>query len=244
MHAQMWADRLRDEPRFETPWTSSGRTRSASSRRSSALRSRSASSPRLQVDAGRARRALRRAARALGGDDDGAPLASRVRRGDRRPQVWEALAEIPDPEIPVISLVELGVVTRRRRSTADNVRVEFTPTFLGCPALEVMRDAMAEQGARARRRAATSTSSRTTRGRPTRSRRRAARSCARRASPRRRRATAQPPTARPARSRRLPLPVLRLDRHEAREPLRPDAVPLACATATRCRQPFEQFKTI
>ena len=57
-------------------------------------------------------------------------------------QVWEALAEIPDPEIPVISIVELGVV---RDVVVENgsVRVEFTPTFLGCPALEVMRDQMA-----------------------------------------------------------------------------------------------------
>ena len=58
--------------------------------------------------------------------------------------VWEAFAAIPDPEIPVISLVDLGVV-RDVAVDGDNVRVEFTPTFLGCPALEVMRDAMAEK---------------------------------------------------------------------------------------------------
>jgi ring-1,2-phenylacetyl-CoA epoxidase subunit PaaD len=59
-------------------------------------------------------------------------------------QVWDALAEIPDPEIPVISLVDLGVI---RDVVVENgrVRVEFTPTFLGCPALEMMRDAMAER---------------------------------------------------------------------------------------------------
>jgi ring-1,2-phenylacetyl-CoA epoxidase subunit PaaD len=57
-------------------------------------------------------------------------------------QVWDALAEIPDPEIPVISLVDLGVI-RSVDVSRDRVRVEFTPTFLGCPALEVMRDAMA-----------------------------------------------------------------------------------------------------
>jgi ring-1,2-phenylacetyl-CoA epoxidase subunit PaaD len=57
-------------------------------------------------------------------------------------QVWNALAEIPDPEIPVISLVDLGVI-RSVDVSRDQVRVEFTPTFLGCPALEVMRDAMA-----------------------------------------------------------------------------------------------------
>jgi ring-1,2-phenylacetyl-CoA epoxidase subunit PaaD len=57
-------------------------------------------------------------------------------------EVWEALGEIPDPEIPVISLVELGVV-RDVEVQNGRVRVDFTPTFLGCPALEVMRDAMA-----------------------------------------------------------------------------------------------------
>ena len=59
-------------------------------------------------------------------------------------QVWRALEEIPDPEIPVISLVDLGVI---RSVDVDNghVRIEFTPTFLGCPALEVMKRAMEEK---------------------------------------------------------------------------------------------------
>ena len=56
-------------------------------------------------------------------------------------RVWDALAEIEDPEIPVISVVDLGVV-RDVTVEGDRVHVEFTPTFLGCPALEVMRDAM------------------------------------------------------------------------------------------------------
>jgi len=59
-------------------------------------------------------------------------------------QVWEALAEIPDPEIPVISLVDLGVI-KSVDVSEQRVRIEFTPTFLGCPALEVMRDAMTER---------------------------------------------------------------------------------------------------
>jgi ring-1,2-phenylacetyl-CoA epoxidase subunit PaaD len=56
--------------------------------------------------------------------------------------VWEALAEVEDPEIPVISIVDLGVV-RDVTVDGDRVHVAFTPTFLGCPALEVMRDQMA-----------------------------------------------------------------------------------------------------
>jgi len=58
--------------------------------------------------------------------------------------VWDALAELADPEIPVISLVDLGVI-RSVDASADQVRIEFTPTFLGCPALEVMKGAIEER---------------------------------------------------------------------------------------------------
>jgi ring-1,2-phenylacetyl-CoA epoxidase subunit PaaD len=67
-------------------------------------------------------------------------------------RVWQALAEIPDPEIPVISIVDLGVV---KDVAVDDARVhiEFTPTFMGCPALDVMKAEMerkvAELGAEA-----------------------------------------------------------------------------------------------
>jgi ring-1,2-phenylacetyl-CoA epoxidase subunit PaaD len=58
-------------------------------------------------------------------------------------QVWDAFEAISDPEIPVISLVDLGVI--RSVDVLDGqVRVEFTPTFLGCPALEVMKRALEE----------------------------------------------------------------------------------------------------
>jgi len=55
--------------------------------------------------------------------------------------IWAALAEIPDPEIPVVSLVDLGVV-RNVALEDGRVRVDFTPTFLGCPALEAMKLAL------------------------------------------------------------------------------------------------------
>ncbi len=61
-----------------------------------------------------------------------------------REEVWTALARVPDPEIPVVSLVDLGVI-RDVTIESNRVRVEFTPTFMGCPALEVMRDRMAEK---------------------------------------------------------------------------------------------------
>ena len=59
-------------------------------------------------------------------------------------QVWAAIGEIADPEIPVISLVDLGVI-RDVDVDGERVRIEFTPTFLGCPALEVMKRAIEEK---------------------------------------------------------------------------------------------------
>jgi ring-1,2-phenylacetyl-CoA epoxidase subunit PaaD len=57
--------------------------------------------------------------------------ASRVEIVER---VWNALRDVPDPEIPVISIVELGVV-RSVDLEADGVRVCITPTYSGCPAM-------------------------------------------------------------------------------------------------------------
>lgn len=51
--------------------------------------------------------------------------------------VWEALEDIKDPEIPVLSIVELGVV-RSVSVNDDQVLVEITPTFSACPAYHVM----------------------------------------------------------------------------------------------------------
>jgi ring-1,2-phenylacetyl-CoA epoxidase subunit PaaD len=59
-------------------------------------------------------------------------------------EIWEALADVPDPEIPVVSVVDLGVV-RSVRIEGGRVQVEFTPTFLGCPALEAMQTAMTQR---------------------------------------------------------------------------------------------------
>ena len=56
-------------------------------------------------------------------------------------QVWRAFEEIPDPEIPVVSLVDLGVI-RSVDVSGGHVHVELTPTFLGCPALEAMKRAL------------------------------------------------------------------------------------------------------
>lgn len=51
--------------------------------------------------------------------------------------VWEALEQVRDPEIPVISLVDLGII-RDVRVIEGNIEVDMIPTFAGCPALDVM----------------------------------------------------------------------------------------------------------
>ena len=58
--------------------------------------------------------------------------------------VWAALAEIPDPEIPSISVVDLGIV-HRVEVTDDRISVQLLPTFTGCPALEAIRAAVEER---------------------------------------------------------------------------------------------------
>lgn len=51
-------------------------------------------------------------------------------------QVWGWLEQIPDPEIPVISIVELGVV-RKVELNKDEAIISITPTYTGCPAMNV-----------------------------------------------------------------------------------------------------------
>jgi ring-1,2-phenylacetyl-CoA epoxidase subunit PaaD len=61
-----------------------------------------------------------------------------------REAVWEALAEVPDPEIPVLSVVDLGLV-HAVELDGERLRVELLPTFVGCPALELIRASVAER---------------------------------------------------------------------------------------------------
>lgn len=53
-------------------------------------------------------------------------------------EVWSLLESIKDPEIPVVSVVELGLI-RSVDLSGSKIRIGFTPTFSGCPALEMMR---------------------------------------------------------------------------------------------------------
>ena len=70
--------------------------------------------------------------------------------GDPREAViWAALDEVPDPEIPTISVVELGVIGgfgfEAIGEGRERLTVELLPTFVGCPAIEVMRETVGER---------------------------------------------------------------------------------------------------
>jgi ring-1,2-phenylacetyl-CoA epoxidase subunit PaaD len=55
-----------------------------------------------------------------------------------RNDVYAWLEEVKDPEIPVLSLVDLGVITNVVVD-GSNVKIEMTPTFVGCPAMDIMK---------------------------------------------------------------------------------------------------------
>lgn len=63
--------------------------------------------------------------------------------------IWAALHEVMDPEIPVVSLVDMGIV-RAVWQNSNTVTVTLTPTFSGCPALlemkNLIRDKLTELG--------------------------------------------------------------------------------------------------
>ncbi len=60
------------------------------------------------------------------------PIDQKISRQD----VWEALSEIPDPEIPAINICELGMV--RNVDLSNGVEVIITPTYTGCPAMKMI----------------------------------------------------------------------------------------------------------
>jgi ring-1,2-phenylacetyl-CoA epoxidase subunit PaaD len=62
-------------------------------------------------------------------------------------QLWEWLAEVPDPEIPVVSVVDLGIVRDVAWSDEDPEAaiITVTPTYSGCPATDVIGQQIREQ---------------------------------------------------------------------------------------------------
>lgn len=58
-------------------------------------------------------------------------------------EILELLSKIPDPEIPVITIAELGVI-RDAIIDGENVEIKITPTYSGCPAMKRMEDDIVE----------------------------------------------------------------------------------------------------
>lgn len=53
--------------------------------------------------------------------------------------IWKVLESVKDPELPVVSLVEMGIIRQVDVQPDGNVIVTITPTFSGCPALHTMK---------------------------------------------------------------------------------------------------------
>lgn len=66
---------------------------------------------------------------------------SKSSNDNRAQQIWTWLAEVPDPEIPVLSVLDLGIV-RDVLIGADGVEVSVAPTYSGCPATEVIEQSI------------------------------------------------------------------------------------------------------
>jgi ring-1,2-phenylacetyl-CoA epoxidase subunit PaaD len=57
---------------------------------------------------------------------------------------WHALRQIEDPEIPAISIVELGLIRHVNATPSGGLEVGLSPTYVGCPATEVIRRSVRE----------------------------------------------------------------------------------------------------
>ena len=73
-------------------------------------------------------------------------MAAELANNSKEPsedQVWEWLEAVPDPEIPVLSVVDLGIV-RRVTVSAESVAIDVAPTYSGCPATEVIEKSIVD----------------------------------------------------------------------------------------------------
>ena len=60
-------------------------------------------------------------------------------------EIWNVLDEVKDPEIPKVSVVDMGIITDVKVSQDDFVNVKMTPTFAGCPAVDYMKKDIMEK---------------------------------------------------------------------------------------------------
>ena len=55
-------------------------------------------------------------------------------------ECWDALAQVSDPEIPVLSVLDLGMIRGVELNAQDEIVVRLTPTYSGCPATDLLKD--------------------------------------------------------------------------------------------------------
>ena len=60
-------------------------------------------------------------------------------------EIWQALEVVKDPEIPTLSMVDMGIITKVEIRGESNVFVEMTPTFTGCPAIKMMESMVSDR---------------------------------------------------------------------------------------------------
>jgi ring-1,2-phenylacetyl-CoA epoxidase subunit PaaD len=73
-----------------------------------------------------------------------------ARQRDDQQKAWDIAARVCDPEIPVLTIADLGILRHVEVTKDQNVLVTITPTYSGCPAMDAIRDdlkiAFAEEG--------------------------------------------------------------------------------------------------
>lgn len=64
---------------------------------------------------------------------------------DNNKHIWGLMEQVPDPEIPIINLVELGVIREVNIEESGKVNIVITPTYTGCPAKKLFEDLIIEK---------------------------------------------------------------------------------------------------
>lgn len=58
----------------------------------------------------------------------------------QRTRAWQIAARVPDPELPVVTIEDLGILREVTEDDQGRVHVQITPTYSGCPAMETIRE--------------------------------------------------------------------------------------------------------
>lgn len=59
-------------------------------------------------------------------------------------EIWQHLSEVTDPEIPVLNVVEMGIVREVRKNSSGTWEIVITPTYSGCPAMKTIEEDIGE----------------------------------------------------------------------------------------------------